>query len=68
MLNRWAAEHLTLFHLFHALTLPTEGLSAVFSGLNLGLMCLDANQLQLLVKARHTGDVERRRDVDARWL
>ena len=26
-------------------------LSAVFSGLNLGLMCLDANQLMLLDKA-----------------
>ena len=30
-------------------------LSAIFSGLNLGLMCLDANQLQLLTKAATYG-------------
>ncbi|CAK9050866.1 unnamed protein product [Durusdinium trenchii] len=43
------------------------GLSAVFSGLNLGLMCLDANQLQLLVKAAGNPEADEEARRQGRW-
>lgn len=42
-------------------------LSAVFSGLNLGLMCLDANQLSMLVKAGGVPGAEPVAQQQGRW-
>eukprot|EP00439_Symbiodinium_sp_Y106_P036657 s765_g4.t1 len=42
-------------------------LSAIFSGLNLGLMCLDANQLNLLVKAAERPDADEEAKQQAAW-
>ncbi|OLP81305.1 Metal transporter CNNM4 [Symbiodinium microadriaticum] len=42
-------------------------LSAIFSGLNLGLMCLDANQLNLLVKAADRPDAADEAKQQAAW-
>jgi len=41
--------------------------SAIFSGLNLGLMCLDANQLELLVKAGEKEGADREARQQAVW-
>jgi len=42
-------------------------LSAIFSGLNLGLMCLDANQLELLIKAADREEVDKQAKQQAAW-
>lgn len=42
-------------------------LSAVFSGLNLGLMCLDANQLAMLVKAGEVPGAEAVAKQQGQW-
>ncbi|CAJ1402202.1 unnamed protein product [Effrenium voratum] len=50
-----------------ATTVVLAILSAIFSGLNLGLMCLDTNQLILLVKAAERDGADKEARRQAAW-
>lgn len=70
MVDEWrrlaqSEEYVIYLKISAAITLGA--LSALFSGLNLGLMCLDANQLQLLVKAAEQPDADEEAQRQGLW-